>query len=111
MSVMHSSCLGHRRYPQGSVRIAYARPVWCVESGCLTLSPSPNRLYPPRRRSQEHEPSSMPPVQIADLENHVGATVAVQGWVLTTRSSGKIAFLVLRDGSGYLQCVLARKEV
>jgi asparaginyl-tRNA synthetase len=53
----------------------------------------------------------MSPVQIADLENHVGATVAVQGWVLTTRSSGKIAFLVLRDGSGYLQCVLARKEV
>jgi asparaginyl-tRNA synthetase len=53
----------------------------------------------------------MSPVQIADLKNHVGATVTVQGWVLTTRSSGKIAFLVLRDGSGYLQCVLSRKEV
>ena len=53
----------------------------------------------------------MSPVQIADLKNHVGATITVQGWVLTTRSSGKIAFLVLRDGSGYLQCVLSRKEV
>src|SRR6266498_4480820 len=53
----------------------------------------------------------MQPVQIADLQHHVGATVTVQGWILTTRSSGKIAFLVLRDGSGYLQCVLSRKEL
>src|SRR5690606_11324482 len=35
----------------------------------------------------------------------------VRGWVVTTRSSGKIAFLVIRDGSGQLQCVLAKKEV
>jgi asparaginyl-tRNA synthetase len=53
----------------------------------------------------------MPPVQIADLKDHAGTTVTVRGWVLTTRSSGKIAFLVLRDGSGYLQCVLSKKEV
>jgi asparaginyl-tRNA synthetase len=53
----------------------------------------------------------MPPVQIADLFQHAGERVTVQGWVMTTRSSGKIAFLVLRDGSGYLQCVLSKKEV
>src|SRR5262245_57700769 len=53
----------------------------------------------------------MQPVQIAELRHHVGAAVTVRGWVVTTRSSGKIAFLVLRDGSGYLQCVLSRKEV
>src|SRR5947209_15820756 len=40
-----------------------------------------------------------------------GQTVAVRGWVTTTRSSGKIAFVVLRDGSGYLQCVLSKKDV
>ncbi len=48
---------------------------------------------------------------IADLPSHVGETVAVQGWVATTRSSGKIAFVVLRDGSGYLQGVVAKGDV
>ncbi len=48
---------------------------------------------------------------IRDLREHVGAEVTLRGWVMTTRSSGKIAFVVLRDGTGYLQCVLAKKEV
>ena len=48
---------------------------------------------------------------ISELARHVGGTVTVRGWVSTTRSSGKIAFLVVRDGTGYLQAVLARKEV
>jgi len=48
---------------------------------------------------------------INELARHVGGTVTVRGWVSTTRSSGKIAFLVVRDGTGYLQAVLARKEV
>jgi asparaginyl-tRNA synthetase len=41
----------------------------------------------------------------------VGDRVTVRGWVVTTRSSGKIAFLVLRDGSGFVQGVLSKKEV
>ncbi|HYF40574.1 MAG TPA: asparagine--tRNA ligase [Gemmatimonadales bacterium] len=53
----------------------------------------------------------MPGVHISDLHAHVGETVVVSGWVVTTRSSGKIAFVVLRDGSGYVQGVLSRKEV
>jgi asparaginyl-tRNA synthetase len=48
---------------------------------------------------------------ISGLHAHVGETVTVRGWVATTRSSGKIAFVVLRDGSGYLQGVLSKKEV
>ncbi len=48
---------------------------------------------------------------ISDLAAHVGETVTVRGWVMTTRSSGKIAFVVLRDGSGYVQSVLSRREV
>jgi asparaginyl-tRNA synthetase len=35
----------------------------------------------------------------------------VRGWVVTTRSSGKIAFVVLRDGTGTVQGVLSKKEV
>ena len=50
-------------------------------------------------------------VRIEDLPSHVGDVVTVRGWVSTTRSSGKIAFIVLRDGTGLLQAVVARKEV
>jgi asparaginyl-tRNA synthetase len=53
----------------------------------------------------------MTPVQIADLGQHVDREVTVRGWVATTRSSGKIAFLVMRDGSGLLQCVVSKKDV
>ena len=53
----------------------------------------------------------MAAVQISELRGHVGETVTLRGWVVTTRSSGKIAFLVLRDGTGSVQGVLSRKEV
>jgi asparaginyl-tRNA synthetase len=55
--------------------------------------------------------SGMTAVQISGLRAHVGETVTVRGWVTTVRSSGKIAFAVLRDGSGYVQGVLSKKEV
>jgi asparaginyl-tRNA synthetase len=50
-------------------------------------------------------------VRIEALPALAGQTVTVRGWVMTTRSSGKIAFVVLRDGTGYLQAVFSRKEV
>src|SRR3989442_7446454 len=54
----------------------------------------------------------MPAAQRIDaLAGLIGRTVAVRGWVMTTRSSGKIAFVVLRDGTGYLQAVLSQKDV
>ena len=46
--------------------------------------------------------------RIADLPRHVGETVTVRGWVTHLRSSGKVAFVVLRDGSGILQAVLVK---
>jgi asparaginyl-tRNA synthetase len=49
--------------------------------------------------------------RIEELPQLVGQAVAVCGWVMTTRSSGKIGFVVLRDGTGYVQAVLSRKEV
>src|ERR671935_738035 len=48
---------------------------------------------------------------IEELSAIAGQTASVRGWVVTTRSSGKIAFLVVRDGSGYLQAVLSKKDV
>jgi asparaginyl-tRNA synthetase len=53
----------------------------------------------------------MTAVWINELRGHVGETVTLRGWVVTTRSSGKIAFLVLRDGTGTVQGVLSKKEV
>ncbi len=53
----------------------------------------------------------MTAVWINELPSHVGDVVTLKGWAVTTRSSGKIAFLVLRDGSGQVQCVVSRKEV
>jgi asparaginyl-tRNA synthetase len=49
--------------------------------------------------------------RIKELPALAGQTVSVRGWVTTTRSSGKIGFLVLRDGSGYLQAVVSKTEV
>jgi asparaginyl-tRNA synthetase len=49
--------------------------------------------------------------QIQDLPELIGQAVTLRGWVTTTRSSGKIAFLVIRDGTGYLQCVIAKPDV
>jgi asparaginyl-tRNA synthetase len=46
--------------------------------------------------------------RIAELSEHVGQTVTVRGWVTHVRSSGKIAFAVLRDGTGTMQAVFVK---
>ncbi len=48
---------------------------------------------------------------VLELPDHVGHVVSVRGWVRQFRSSGGIRFLVVRDGTGDLQVVLARGEV
>ncbi len=50
-------------------------------------------------------------VRIADFGRHVGGEVRVQGWLHNKRSSGKIQFLIVRDGSGFAQAVVARSAV
>lgn len=52
-----------------------------------------------------------PWVRVADAGRHVGATVEVRGWLEHHRTGGKVQFLVLRDGSGTLQCVAARGDL
>ena len=54
----------------------------------------------------------MPDVlRIADLSSHAGSSVAVSGWVTHLRSSGKVAFIVIRDGTGILQTVVVKSAV
>lgn len=50
-------------------------------------------------------------IRIDALADHVGRSVTVRGWVTNVRSSGKVAFVVLRDGTGSLQAVLVRAHV
>src|SRR6266516_7725907 len=49
--------------------------------------------------------------RIEELPPLAGQSVLTRGWVMTTRSSGKIGFVMLRDGTGYLQVVLSKKDV
>ena len=53
----------------------------------------------------------MSAVPIDQIANHDGQEATVRGWVFKKRSSGKIQFLVVRDGTGYLQVVLVKKEI
>ncbi len=49
-------------------------------------------------------------VEIRDLGAHVGESVTVAGWVETTRGHGKVAFTVVRDGTGLVQGVLVKSR-
>ncbi|HEY5908041.1 MAG TPA: asparagine--tRNA ligase [Vicinamibacteria bacterium] len=49
--------------------------------------------------------------RIANFKDHVGGEVTVQGWLHNKRSSGKLQFLILRDGSGFAQAVVAKAAV
>ena len=56
--------------------------------------------------------TSQPPVVAIDrLPSHVGEEVTVRGWLYNKRSSGKLHFLIVRDGSGWLQVVVPKAEV
>ena len=48
---------------------------------------------------------------ISEVNGHVGQEVTIGSWVNNKRSSGKIQFLQLRDGSGYIQAVVVKSEV
>ena len=50
-------------------------------------------------------------VRIEALRDCVGRVASVRGWVTHVRSSGKVAFIVLRDGTGILQTVLVKNNV
>ncbi|MEW6508594.1 MAG: asparagine--tRNA ligase [Bacteroidota bacterium] len=52
-----------------------------------------------------------PTVYIRDLSKHVGEEINLRGWLYNKRSSGKLKFLILRDGTGYLQCVVIKGNV
>src|SRR3954453_19512478 len=48
---------------------------------------------------------------IRDLAGHVGEEVTIKGWLYNIRSSGKLKFPQIRDGSGIVQGVVSRRDV
>ena len=49
--------------------------------------------------------------RIEALSDHVDETVTLKGWLHNSRGSGGIKFLILRDGSGFVQCVVPQDAV
>ncbi len=49
--------------------------------------------------------------EVGSLGDHVGSSVTILGWVESTRSHGKVGFVVIRDGTGLVQGVLLKKEL
>jgi asparaginyl-tRNA synthetase len=50
-------------------------------------------------------------VRVDEIGRHDGETVTLRGWLAARRSSGRIHFLQLRDGSGTIQCVMGKNDV
>ncbi len=48
---------------------------------------------------------------IESLKDQIGQNVTLKGWLYNSRSSGKLVFLELRDGSGIVQCVVFKGNV
>ena len=49
--------------------------------------------------------------RIGALRNRIGEEVRIEGWLYNRRSSGKLEFLLVRDGSGTVQCVAVKAEL
>src|SRR5262245_66505210 len=48
---------------------------------------------------------------IAEISKHTGEEITIKGWLFNKRSSGKLGFLEIRDGSGIIQGIVSRNEV
>jgi len=50
-------------------------------------------------------------IPIRDFKDNIGKKTAVRGWVMNSRSSGKVTFLTVRGGAGIVQCVLDGEKI
>src|SRR5438309_6117139 len=55
--------------------------------------------------------ASSPVATISDIGKHEGQTVQIRGWLYNLRESGKLLFPIFRDGSGFIQGVIAKAAV
>lgn len=50
-------------------------------------------------------------IDIEEVSKYVGEIVTIKGWLHNKRSSGKIHFLIVRDGTGYIQAIVEKRHV
>lgn len=50
-------------------------------------------------------------IRVKDVGQYLGQEITLKGWLYNKRSSGKLHFLQLRDGSGIIQCVMFKGDV
>ena len=50
-------------------------------------------------------------VRVTELSKHVGQEVTIQGWVYNRTDKGKLCFLLVRDGTGFAQCVAFKGDL
>src|ERR1700746_4003630 len=53
----------------------------------------------------------IPRIRITEAAQHIGESVEIAGWLYNLRRSGKIAFPIVRDGSGTMQCVAVKSAL
>lgn len=53
----------------------------------------------------------MSQIYIRDVSNHVNQEITIKGWLYNIRSSGKLMFPQIRDGSGIIQGVISKRDV
>jgi asparaginyl-tRNA synthetase len=52
-----------------------------------------------------------PIIRVDKIANHIGQEVTIQGWVYNRTDKGKLVFLLVRDGYGFVQCVAFRNDL
>jgi asparaginyl-tRNA synthetase len=50
-------------------------------------------------------------IRVSDISKYIGQEVTVQGWVYNRTDKGKLVFLLVRDGSGFVQCVAFKGDL
>src|SRR5215216_2706568 len=50
-------------------------------------------------------------ISVSKIANYVGQEVTVKGWVYNRTAKGKLVFLLVRDGSGFVQCVAFKGDL
>jgi len=50
-------------------------------------------------------------VHVGQLKTSIGLEVTLSGWLYNSRSSGKVQFLIIRDGTGHCQCIVEKGKV
>ncbi len=62
-------------------------------------------------KTQTVDLAERPQTYINELSKHVGEEVTLKGWLYNMRSSGKLMFPQLRDGTGVVQCVVVKNSI